>query len=245
MNYSMGTEFLLKFFGQKALTLKYKRQKMNNLEKIIIEPQNKADSAVIWLHGLGADGHDFEPVVSELKTTNVRFIFPHAPIQPVTLNNGISMRAWFDIFALSLNTKEDEVGIRSSQNKIEAIIEEQIQQGIPAARIFLVGFSQGGAMAMHTGLRYPQPLAGIIVLSAYLPLREKLLTEMNEAQLQTPIFMAHGLYDTVLPYLFGEASRKLLESLGFKIEWHSYAIDHGVCAEEIVDIRQFLQVSIK
>lgn len=213
---------------------------MKTLQKIVIEPKNtKAEYAVIWLHGLGADGHDFEPIVLELNLPNVRFIFPHAPIRPVTLNGGMAMRAWFDIFALSLNAKDDEAGIRESQALITGLIEEQVQQGILPAHIFLVGFSQGAAMALHTGLRYPTPLAGIIALSAYLPLRDKLRSEIVEAQLQTPIFMAHGLYDTVLPYPLGEAGKKILESLGLTVSWHSYPMDHSVSPAELSDIKHF------
>lgn len=218
---------------------------MKTLQKIVIEPKNKTEYAIIWLHGLGADGHDFEPIVPDLNLPNVRFIFPHAPIRPVTLNGGMAMRAWFDIIALSLSAREDEAGIRNSQMSVIALIEEQVQQGIPASHIFLVGFSQGAAMALHTGLRYPQPLAGMIALSTYLPLREKLSREISEAQLQTPIFMAHGLYDTVLPYPLGEAGKKILESLGLTVEWHSYPMDHGVSPAELADIKHFLRSNAK
>lgn len=213
---------------------------MKTLKPIIIESKQTAEYAIIWLHGLGADGHDFEPVAPQLQLNNTRFIFPHAPIRPITLNGGMAMRAWFDITALSLHAKEDEASVRDSQAYIAGLIDAQVQQGIPASQVFLAGFSQGAAMALHTGLRYPQALAGIIALSSFLPLREKLATEIVEAQLQTPIFMAHGLYDMLLPYLFGEGGKKILESLGLSVEWHSYPIDHSVSVAEIADVRKFL-----
>lgn len=218
---------------------------MKTLEEIVIEPKEKAEYAVIWLHGLGADGHDFAPIVPELGFSNVRFIFPHAPLRPVTLNSGMVMRAWYDVSALRLDAKEDEAGIRDSQKTIMALIERQEQSGIAANRIFLVGFSQGGAMALHTGLRSPQALAGIIALSAYLPLREKLTSELAEAQLQTPIFMAHGMYDMILPYVFGEGAKKLLQGLSLSIEWHSYPMDHSVSTQELADIKKFLNQRMK
>jgi len=214
---------------------------MNTLEKIIKESKTSAKYAVIWLHGLGADGHDFESLVPELGLADTRFIFPHAPVRPVTINAGMFMRAWYDISALSLDAKEDEVGIRDSQKLIEQLIEEQVELGIDSKNIFLVGFSQGAAMALHTGLRYPDPLAGIIALSSYLPLRNQLVTELNSQQKETPVFMAHGMYDMVLPFLFGQACKMMLDKLGFQVEWHEYAMEHCVCPEEIADLKEFMQ----
>lgn len=214
---------------------------MKPLEKIIIEPKSTATHAVLWLHGLGADGHDFEPLVPELNLPSTRFIFPHAPMQKVTLNAGMTMRAWFDIYGLSIDVPEDEAGIRQSQALVEQLIEEQIALGISPEKILLVGFSQGAAMALHTGLRYSKPLAGIIALSAYLPLHKKIAHEYDLVQKNTPLFMAHGLHDMVLPLALGSASKKYLEQLGLSVEWHDYPMDHAICPEEIIHLREFIE----
>lgn len=214
---------------------------MSSLETVIIETSHPIKQSVIWLHGLGADGHDFAPIVPELNIPNTRFIFPHAPHQPITMNNGYEMRAWYDLYGLALQTKQDEAGMRATQTKIESLIQNEVKQGIPANKIVLAGFSQGGAMAFFTGLRYPEKLAGILALSTYVSLKEKLANEASNANRDTPIFMAHGTFDSVITLETCSVSRQLLESLGYAIEWHEYPMAHSVCAEEIEDIAHFLK----
>ena len=194
---------------------------------------------MIWLHGLGADGHDFEPIVPELRLTRpVRFVFPHAPVRPVTINNGMRMRAWYDILQFG-GGAEDEAGIRQSQILVERLVEEEKKKGIPAARIVLAGFSQGGAIALQTALRHTERLAGVLALSTYLPLAAK-LQEASAVNRDTPIFMAHGTFDDIIPLRRAEQSRDLLKQAGYALEWHSYPMPHSVSAEEIHDIAQFL-----
>lgn len=197
-------------------------------------------ASVIWLHGLGADGSDFLPVVEMLNLPHIRFILPHAPYQKVTLNNGYEMRAWYDLFGLSLEATEDETGIRDTQINIEALIANENMRGIPTDRIVLAGFSQGGAIALHTALRHGQPLAGILALSTYLPLRSKLAQEKSPENQHTPIMMAHGRQDSVIPLTFCEVTRALLIAQGYTLDWHVYDMAHSVCMEEIDDIRTFL-----
>lgn len=212
------------------------------LATIEVETGARPDAAVIWMHGLGADGHDFEPVVPELRLPpglRVRFVFPHAPIRPVTINAGMRMRAWYDIFQLG-GGAEDEAGIRASQAEVEKLIERETQRGVRPGRIVLAGFSQGGAMALHTGLRHPEPLAGIIALSTWLPLAAQLPAERSAANVRTPIFMAHGTEDPMVPLALAQASRAALERLGYAVEWHQYPMPHSVCGEEIADIAAFL-----
>jgi phospholipase/carboxylesterase len=214
------------------------------LETIEIETAPNPDAAVIWLHGLGADGHDFEPVVPEIvrrKERAWRFVFPNAPERPVTINGGMSMRAWYDILGLERTTAEDAAGFRESDALVRELIEQQIARGIPAGRVVLAGFSQGGAVSLYTALRYPQRLAGVMALSCYLPLRNSLPEERAPANAGVPIFMAHGLSDTMLPIAMGLGSRDLLKSLGFPVEWHQYPMGHSVCEAEIADIREFLR----
>ena len=214
---------------------------MSNLETIIIETSQPIQQSVIWLHGLGADGHDFAPIVPELNIPNTRFIFPHAPHQAITMNNGYEMRAWYDLYGLTLQTKQDEAGMRAMQQEIESLIEAEIKQGIPANKIVLAGFSQGGAMAFFTGLRYPKRLAGILALSTYVSLKEKLADEAHQANKDTPIFMAHGSFDSIITLDTCLVSRRLLEDLDYRIEWHEYPMPHSVCSEEIEDIARFLK----
>lgn len=200
-------------------------------------------ASVIWLHGLGADGHDFEPVVSELNlpaSLPVRFILPHAPSMPVTINNGYIMPAWYDINHPDLLLGEDEAGIRASQHKTEKLIQQEISRGIPAERILLAGFSQGGAIVLQTGLRYEKKLGGIIALSTYLPLKSSFSQEVT-ANRNIPIFMAHGSTDNVIPLHASTNSKKILEDTGCAVEWHEYAMAHSVCAEEIRDISLWLR----
>jgi phospholipase/carboxylesterase len=199
--------------------------------------------SVIWLHGLGADGHDFAPIVPELVAPDwpaLRFVFPHAPTRPVTINGGMPMRAWYDIFAFDAKARQDEAGIRASIAAVEALIAREVERGVPAERIFLAGFSQGGAIALAAGLRHAQPLAGIIALSTYLPLADSLAAERSAAHAAIPIFQAHGSNDPVLILQRGLDSRAALEALGYRVEWHSYPMPHSVCAEEIADLRQWL-----
>ncbi|MCS0611897.1 alpha/beta hydrolase [Massilia kyonggiensis] len=214
------------------------------LEHIQIETNDHPEIAIIWMHGLGADGNDFVPMVRELDLTGlpgIRFIFPHANTMPVTINNGYVMRSWYDITGLELGRREDENGLRASQKDIEAFIEREKARGIPASRIILAGFSQGCAMAIQTGLRHPEPLAGLLCLSGYVPLSANVATERTDAGKSTPIFMAHGRYDNVVPFNRAEASRDLLVSLGYQVEWHEYAMQHTLCLEEVQHISAWLK----
>ena len=208
-----------------------------------IETGPQPRGSVIWLHGLGADGHDFAPIVPQLgipPSVPVRFIFPHAPEMPVTINRGYVMPAWYDISHPDLAAGEDESGIRASQQSIVELIERERQRGIPAARIVLAGFSQGGAIALHTALRYADTLGGIIALSTYLPLKASLPAEAAAANRSCAIFMAHGRMDNVIPLSRGVQSRDLLLDCGYALEWHEYAMAHSVCEEEIADIGAWL-----
>ena len=213
---------------------------MSALESIIIETSLPIQHSVIWLHGLGADGHDFAPIVPELNIANTRFIFPHAPHQPITMNNGYQMRAWYDLFGLGMQHQQDEAGMREMQKNIEGLIAHEVAQGIPENNIVLAGFSQGGAMALFTALRHPKRLAGVLALSSYMPLKEKLAQEASTANQAVPILMAHGSFDSVITLDTCLLSRQLLQSLNYPLEWHEYAMAHSVCAEEINDISRFL-----
>jgi len=213
---------------------------MQTLETLEISGAATIDSSVIWLHGLGADGHDFEPIVHELNLPSTRFILPHATHRPVTLNNGYVMRAWYDLFDLGSGGKQDEEGIRQAQLQIEALIAREQARGIAPSRIMLAGFSQGGAIVLHTALRYPLRLAGLIALSTYLPLKSKLAPEAHGANRQLPIFMAHGSFDEVISLEVYKASLNVLNQQGYAVDSHEYAMGHSVCAEELADIRIFL-----
>lgn len=218
------------------------------LETIQIETAPNPTVAVIWMHGLGADGSDFVPIVRELDLSGcppIRFVFPHAPAIPVTINGGYVMRAWYDILGTDLAKREDEKGLRTSQTAVERLIEQEKSRGIAANRIVLAGFSQGCAMAIQTGLRYPEKLAGLLCLSGYVPLHAVIDAERHGANHETPIFMAHGRGDQVIPIDRAEKSRDLLQSLGYSIEWHEYLMQHSVCAEEIDDISAWLQRILK
>ncbi len=213
------------------------------LPHIQIETAPNPSAAVIWLHGLGADGNDFAALVPELDLSGcpaIRFIFPHAPSMPVTINGGYVMPAWYDIRGADLTSRQDEAGIRASEQAIAALIAREIARGIPAKNIVLAGFSQGCAMALHTGLRFPQALAGIMALSGYLPLAEHFAVERAPANAHTPIFMAHGNQDPVVDPARGAASRDLLKRLGYPVEWHSYPMPHSVHPHEVADIAIFL-----
>ncbi len=218
------------------------------LETIEIETAPNPTVAVIWMHGLGADGSDFVPIVRELDLGGcpaIRFVFPHAPTMPVTINGGYVMRAWYDILGNDLVRREDEKGLRASQASIERLIEQQKSVGIAADRIILAGFSQGCAMAIQTGLRHPEKLAGLLCLSGYVPLNATVAEERHGANHDTPIFMAHGRGDQVIPIDRAEKSRDLLQALGYSVEWHEYFMQHSVCAEEIEDISAWLQRVLK
>ena len=209
---------------------------MNPIE---IETGRDPQASVIWLHGLGADGHDFEPIVPELALAKpVRFVFPHAPMRPVTINQGMRMRAWYDIYQLG-GGPEDEAGVRASQKLVDEMIAFEKKRG--ARSIVLAGFSQGGAVVLQTALRHPQRLAGVLALSCYLPLYATLQAERSSANQDLPIFMAHGEYDDIIPLERAERSKEVLERLGYKVEWHTYRMPHSVCAEELRHISQFLR----
>ena len=212
---------------------------------VVINNSNDCTASVIWLHGLGADGDDFVPVINMLKLDSVRFILPHAPIRKVTRNNGVEMRAWYDIYGLTVDSREDTQGIRQSQLYIESLINAEISRGIPANKIVIAGFSQGGAMALHTALRFKQSLAGVIALSAYLPLQAALATEKTPENQAIKLFMAHGSHDEVITMQTCQASVKALQNAQYLIDWHEYAMEHTVCAQEIEDIRQFLMLTLK
>ena len=221
----------------------YAKTMNEQLETITINPAEKADAVVIWLHGLGADGHDFEPIVPELalsESAKIRFVFPHAPMRAITINDGYVMRGWYDIAKTDIGARQDAEGIRVSQRQIEALIEAEIAAGVPAERILLAGFSQGAAIILHTGLRYPARLGGLMALSGYVPLAETLEAERHAANQQTPIFMAHGRQDEIIPHSLAEGSRDVLTGLGYAVEWHSYNMPHGLLPEEIDDIAQWL-----
>ncbi len=214
------------------------------LEAFEAPTSDNPTAAVIWMHGLGADGFDFAPIVKELDLDGcpgIRFVFPHAETMPVTINNGYVMRAWYDILGMDLVRREDEGGLRASQQRIEDLIAREIERGIKPEYIVLAGFSQGCAMTLQTGLRYPQKLAGLMCLSGYLPLADKIATERSNVNQHTPIFMAHGRGDGVVVIDRAEASRDLLQGLGYDIEWHEYLMPHSVCAEELDDISQWLK----
>ena len=206
-------------------------------------------ATVIVLHGLGADGHDFEPIAGELHLAPVgpvRFVFPHAPTRPVTINGGMVMRAWYDILGLDFAHRgEDEPGLRASQLEVQALIAHEVARGVPAGRIVLAGFSQGCAMALLTGLRHPERLAGIAGLSGYLPLALQTTSERHEANAGTPVFLAHGRQDPVVPLTAGQAARDALRALGHPVEWHDYAMPHAVCGEEIADLNRWLLEVLK
>jgi phospholipase/carboxylesterase len=215
----------------------------DTLPYIEANPGEPPRAAVIWLHGLGADGYDFEPLVPQVQpqlTVPTRFIFPHAPQRPVTINNGYVMRAWYDIAAFDLSRAEDTDGIRASARQLDLLIQREIDNGIAARRIVLAGFSQGGAVALHTGLRYPQRLAGILALSTYLPLAATVGPERHPANGDVPIFMGHGSEDTVVPLPHALASKQILQELGYRVEWHCYAMPHSLCNEEVDDIIAWL-----
>lgn len=216
------------------------------LPHIVLDSGRQPQHSIIWLHGLGADGQDFVPVAGELNLpVAIRYIFPHAPQRPVTINGGFVMRAWYDIAHPSIDAQQDEEGIYDSQAAVEALIAQEVTRGIAPGNIFLAGFSQGGAIALHTALRQTAPLGGVLALSTYLPLVENAIDEASVHARQTPIFMAHGRSDPVVPYALGAASRDTLLKMGYTVEWHEYGMPHSVCQEELLDIEAWLTRQIK
>ncbi len=216
---------------------------MSELETITIETADNPDAAIIWLHGLGADGNDFVPIIEQLQLPSelaIRFIFPHAQERPISLNQGYQMRGWYDIYSLTLGGPEDAAGITATSQTITDLCQQQQSQGIPSQRIILAGFSQGGAIALYSGLRYPQPLAGIMALSTYLCLADSLPEELGPYATSTPVFMAHGRQDDVLAYEIGRRSRDKLLGHDIKVEWHAYDMAHSVSMPEIADIRSWI-----
>ncbi|MCC8995811.1 MAG: alpha/beta hydrolase [Nitrosomonas sp.] len=220
----------------------------NLLPAIEIETAHSPEYSIIWLHGLGADGNDFVPIVNQLDlplNKSIRFVFPHASERSISINNGYVMRAWYDILNLSFNEHEDESGIRNSQKVIEAMIAREIQRGIPVEKIVLAGFSQGGAMALQVGLHYTESLAGIMALSCYLPLLRSFAFEVNRNNLAIPIFMAHGIGDDVIPISYAIKSREVMKTAGFSPEWHEYSMGHNVSQQEMQDISRWIHEIIK
>jgi phospholipase/carboxylesterase len=216
-------------------------------DAVVLAPATPASASVIWLHGLGADGNDFVPIVPELRlpaAPGIRFVFPHAPVRPVTLNMGMRMRAWYDIKTLTAEGRADEAGIRESAARLGGLIEDERALGIAAGRIVIAGFSQGGALALHAALRHPEPLAGILALSSYLPLQALLAAELAEANRQTPILMCHGQYDPVLPLALGVAACNWLRAAGYRVEWKEYPMQHQVCGPEILDVAAWLRARL-
>lgn len=215
----------------------------SELSTIEIQPKAAHQYSIIWLHGLGADGHDFESMAPELHLkaeSGIHFIFPNAPIQAVTINNGMKMRAWYDILEMSLERKVDMAGIYQSAKLLDQLIEQEMAKGIPSEHILLAGFSQGGVIALHAGLRYPHKLGGIIGLSTYLPTLEQLTAERSAANNATPVFMGHGILDSVVAIESGKAVFNALHDLEYAVEWHDYVMEHSVCVEEIGHLSAFI-----
>lgn len=214
------------------------------LECIEIETGKQPRHSVLWLHGLGADGHDFEPIVPELLRTGwppLRFVFPHAPVRPITLNGGMRMRGWYDIHGLELMAIEDEAGILASVAGVERLIARERQRGVDSQRILLAGFSQGGAVALASGLTHPERLAGIVALSTYLPIAARIEAQRAPIQGGLPVFIGHGAVDPIVPQMLGLAARQRLQAWGHPVDWHSYGMPHSVCAEEIRDLSGWME----
>ena len=217
---------------------------MTVLETVEVQTGPNPEASVIWMHGLGADAHDFEPAVPMLRLDSgraLRFVFPNAPVRPVTINGGMRMRAWYDLVTMDRDGPEDEVGIRASAEAIEALIRREQGRGIAAERIVMAGFSMGGAMALFTALRYPERLAGVLALSTYVPIAQATFAEASDANRNLPIFQAHGTLDDVVPFNFARNSRKRLHQQGYDVEWHEYPIAHSVIPEELEHIKAFLE----
>ena len=218
------------------------------LECVELQTHPSPGLSIVWLHGLGADGYDFVPIVRELQTLGAppaRYVFPHAPERPVTVNGGFRMRAWYDVLGTRIDQREDDAGIRQSQAQVQALIEREAAHGVARSRIVLAGFSQGGAIALQTGLRQNQKLGALVVLSAYLPLADSAAAESSAAGRSTPIFMAHGTQDGMIPIQVGRTSSQALAALGCSVQWHEYAMAHSVCEDELRDLARFLSEALK
>lgn len=211
------------------------------LPTVEINPSGSVTASVICLHGLGADGHNLASLATELDVPGARFVFPHAPVRPVTINGGYRMRAWYDVLGADFGTAQDEAGIRESEQQLRALIRREVERGVPAHRIVLAGFSQGAAIALHTGLRYPERLAGALALSGYLPLVETLQAEVHPANKDLPVMLAHGTEDTVIPLALGELSCQRLKMQDYPVTWRSYPVPHTLCVDEIEDISEWLR----
>ncbi len=209
-----------------------------------IEPEGEANAAVVWLHGLGADGNDFVPIVPHLKVANARYVFPTAPAIPVTINGGMVMPAWYDITVMDLERRHDSDGVKRSAAHLAALIARENERGIPTARILVAGFSQGGAVATYQSLRHPERLAGCIALSTYLVLADSLEAERTEANAGLPVFVGHGVHDPMVPFVGGETSRDRLTALGYDVTWNSYAMQHEVCLEEMQDLGKWMRARL-
>jgi phospholipase/carboxylesterase len=217
------------------------------LETVEVETGPRPTAAVVWLHGLGADGHDFEPLVPELNwpgAPSIRFVFPHAPVRPVTINGGMPMRAWYDIVSLGSGRDHDQQGIADSVNQVARLVRRECDRGIAAGRIVLAGFSQGGAIALQLALRFPERLAGLIALSTYLLLDHRLAAEADESNLGLPVFVGHGTQDPMVPHRLGEQLAGRLREMGYAVEWRSYAMPHSVCPQEVMDLAAWLRARL-
>lgn len=213
------------------------------LDGIEIETGKEPRYSVIWMHGLGADGNDFVPIVPEIRQSDwpsVRFVFPHAPVRPVTINGGMRMRAWYDILGLEIANRQDEAGVRASIVEVESLVQREEERGIASNHVVVAGFSQGGAIALASGLRHAKPLGGIVALSTYLPLADRTEQELNPANRATPVWMAHGESDPTIPHALGAMSRDWLKSHGYTVDWHSYEMPHSVCPAEIAHLSRWL-----
>jgi phospholipase/carboxylesterase len=216
----------------------------SGLETVEVTTGPQPTAAVIWLHGLGADGHDFEPLVPELGwdgAPDIRYVFPHAPVRPVTINGGMAMRAWYDIVSLTSHRDQDQQGIADSVNRAAALVRREIGRGIPACRIVVAGFSQGGAIALQLALRYAERLAGLVALSTYLLLDHRLEGDAHEANRGLPVFVGHGSHDPMVPFQLGEMAAARLRDLGYQVDFHSYPMPHAVCPEEVADLAAWLR----
>ena len=212
------------------------------LQPITLEPPAGANACVIWLHGLGADGNDFVPFAQQLRLLErgLRFVFPQAPVSPVTINGGMATRSWYDILSLEFGSHEDDAGIRASSTAIGELIQQQVDSGIAEHRIVLAGFSQGGAVTLHTGLRHQPRLGGLIALSTYLPLAASVAAEFQADNIGLPVFYGHGRHDPLIPIALAEQSRDRISEAGVDVEWHSYPVEHGIDLDELADIQRWL-----
>ena len=226
----------------------YRQQRMEQMQVNAVETNTGPNPAwsLIFLHGLGADGHDFAPLPGQMRLpAAVRFVFPHAPVTPVTINGGLAMPAWYDILTLDWNGPEDAAGVRNSARDLQRLISRETERGIPSSRIFIGGFSQGGSVALFTGPRHPDPLAGIIALSTWMPQPATLAAENSEANRSLPVFMAHGTHDSTIPMMFGARARDQLREQGHDVDWHTYPLEHAVSAQEIADLNDWLAARLQ